>query len=295
MKLENNKQYYLSDFVKKLKESRQEFSPVRGEGVESEDKKNNGKAVEDILDKTKKYDGGLKKEKKRENPRDGKDYNKTTLDVNFRYEPSDEYKKRVKSQTKGFPSYNNEKNSKIKEENGGLDFSGNEEFYDNIKNKAIGVAKKSQELKHAGLKSHNLPKENFKDNTLFKENKMKRLHFKKTVFLNETEMIKKIPDDMKINGNKFLMKDAADNEYMVECVEDNFVKGYIHTNVVGYRNNAKLNETFERMKSLAAYKSENAPTKFNENETVGKMLSESKKMFNVEATPKDKFLKTLVE
>ena len=238
--LQEKKVYTLSEFCRVLKES-QEFKARKGENVESEDKKNNEKAVNDILKQGKEFDGGLSDEKKKENPRDITDYNKTTLDNDFGYEPSKEYKDRVKAQVHGFPSVENEKNSKIKEENNSLDFEGNEDFYEQNAEKRKEVADARQSDKHAGLKSHNLPKETFKDNTLYtnESKKMKRLNFSKTVFLNEAEMIKKIPDDMKIDGNKFYMKDAVGNEYLVECVKDQVINDIIHTKVVDYKNKLK--------------------------------------------------------
>lgn len=299
--LQENKVYTLSEFCKILKES-QEFKAKKGANVESEDKKNNEKAVNDILKQSKKFDGGLTDKGKRENPREMTDYNKTTLDNDFAYEPSKEYKDRVKAQVHGFPSVENEKNSKIKEENEGLDFEGNEDFYDEQAKKRKEVADARETDKHAGLKSHNLPKETFKDNTLYtnESKKMKRLHFKKTVFLDESHMINKIPDDMKIEGNKFYMKDSIGNEYLVECVRDTFVKDLMHTRVLEYKNQDKMNEKFERMKQLYGYKSSDTTTSkgesIDENRMVGKMLSEAKdKLFNKKENQQETFFQTLVE
>ena len=297
--LQEKKVYTLSEFCRVLKES-QEFKARKGENVEKEDKKNNEKAVNDILKQGKKFDGGLSDEKKKENPRDITDYNKTTLDNDFAYEPSKEYKDRVKAQVHGFPSVANEKNSKIKEENDSLDFEGNEDFYEQNAEKRKEVADARQTDKHAGLKSHNLPKETFKDNTLYtnESKKMKRLNFSKTVFLNESEMMKKIPDDMKIDGNKFYMKDAVGNEYLVECVKDKAIQDLIHTKVIDYKNKEKINETFKRMKELYGYKSSTGiqnSGKF-ENGMVGKMISESKeKLIIKNEGPKERFFKTLIE
>ena len=297
--LQEKKVYTLSEFCRVLKES-QEFKARKGKNVESEDKKNNEKAVNDILKQGKEFDGGLSDEKKKENPRDITDYNKTTLDNDFAYEPSKEYKDRVKAQVHGFPSVENEKNSKIEEENDSLDFEGNKDFYEQNAEKRKKVADARQTDKHAGLKSHNLPKETFKDNTLYtnESRKMKRLNFSKTVFLNEAEMMKKIPDDMKIDGNKFYMKDAVGNEYLVECVKDKAINDIIHTKVVDYKNKEKIDETFKRMKELYGYKSSTGTQnsgKF-ENGMVGKMISESKeKLFIKNEDSKERFFKTLIE
>lgn len=304
--LEKNKVYNLSEFCKVLRESqqtKQEFKAKKGEGVEKENKKNNGE-VEKILKQTKEYDGGVQdKEKKKEDPRDTYDFNKTTLDVDFDFEPNDAYKEKVKAEVEGKFSAKNAKNTDIEKENKGLDFEGNKKFYKDRAEIAQKRGERRHALKTSGLQSRELAKDKdfdkeFKDKTLFKQNeskKMKRLHFNKTVFLNEEHMLKKIPDDMKINGNKFYMKDSVGNEYLVECVKDKVIDDVIHTNVIDYVNKEKLNETFKRMKELYDYKSSNERTNVNENKMVGKMISESKdKLISKTEDPKDRFFKTLV-
>ena len=193
-----SKRYTFSELNNILMESHNEFNPRIGDKVENEDKKNNEKAVDDIMKQSKEFDGGITDKKKNTNKEDVQDFNKTTLDVNFASEPDDAYKERVKAQVHGFPSVENEKNSKIKEENKSLDFDGNADFYDTQKKKSEKVNAMQTDIRHAGLKARELPKENFENDTLFKENKaMKRLHFKNTVFLSEAQMLKKVPEEFK--------------------------------------------------------------------------------------------------
>lgn len=299
--LEKNKVYTLSEMCKILRES-QEFKPKRGKNVESEDKKNNEKAVSDILKKTKEYDGGVKNLKKRENPRDAVDFNKTTLEVDFANEPSKDYKERVKAQVHGFTSADNEKNSKIEKDNEGLDFKGNKNFYKEREEVSKTRSDRRHALKTSGLQSKELAKDEdfdkeFKDKTVFENKKMKRLHFSKTVFLDESHMMKKIPDDMKVDGNKFYMKDSVGNEYLVECVKDDVINSLVHTKVLKYENKEKINEELNRMKALYGYKSSQTAQKssVNEDQMVSKMLTESKNKITVKTEdPKDRFFKTLV-
>jgi hypothetical protein len=301
--LEKNRYYNLSEFCKVLRES-QEFKAKKGESVDSENKKNNGKAVNDILTKTKEYDGGIQNNPKREDPRDTDDFNKTTLDLDFDYEPNDAYKAKVKAEVEGKFSAKNAKETDIEKENKGLDFEGNKKFYKDRAEIAQKRGERRHALKTSGLQSRELAKnkdfdKEFKDKTLFKQNesKMKRLHFNKTVFLNEEHMLKKIPDDMKTDGNKFYMKDSVGNEYLIECVRDKVLKDIVHTNIVDYTNKEKINETFQRMKELYDFKaSDNKQNSGKyENKLVGKMISESKeKLFNKSEDPKDKFFKTLI-
>lgn len=281
--LENNKKYTLSEFCRILKES-QEFKAKKGKNVDREDKKNNDKSVNDILKQTKEYDGGFHNKTKREDPRNADDFNKTTIENDYTIEPNEEYKARVKAQVHGFNSEENEKNSKIEKENKGVDFEGNKKFFKEREEVAKKRSNRKEALKKSGLQSKELAKdkefdEEFKDKTIFNENKkMKRLHFNKTVFLNESEMLNKIPNDMKVDGNKFLMKDSAGNEYLVECVKDKAINDIIHTNVLDYKNKEKFNEELNRIKELYEYKASNNvqnDSKY-ENNMVSKMLSESK-------------------
>ncbi len=302
--LEKNKVYNLSEFCKVLRES-QEFKAKKGETVDSEDKKN-GKAVEDILKQTKEYDGGIQdKAQKREDPQDtDTEYTRgDMLHYRYRFEPNEKHKADVEAQVDGFASDVNKKNSKIKDENKGLDFEGNEKYHEDSEKDFKKMSDRNYAERASGLKTREKIKidkdfdDALKDKGIFKENKMKRLHFSKTVFLNEEQMIKKIPDDMKVDGNKFYMKDSVGNEYLIECVKDNVVDDVIHTKVVDYRNKEKLDETFKRMKELYGYKSTNNEQNSGkyENGMVGKMLSESKeKLVTKTEDSKDRFFKTLV-
>lgn len=237
-------------------ESHNEFNPRIGDKVESEDKKNNGKAVDDIMKQSKEFDGGITHdEKKNTNKEDVVDFNKTTLDVNFASEPGDAYKERVKAQVHGFPSADNEKNSKIKEDNESLDFDGNEEFYKEQSKKAKEVSDTQADIRHAGLKAHNLPKEKFENDTLFKENRtMKRLHFKNTVFLSEAQMLKKVPEEFKSTDGRFIMKDASGTEYLVECAV-NKTFNVPKLTVINKTNKEQINEQLNRMQELFDYNS----------------------------------------
>ena len=250
-----SKRYTFGELNRILMESHNEFNPKIGDKVESEDKKNNEKAVDDIMKQSKEFDGGITDKKKNTNKEDIQDFNKTTLDVEFASEPGEAYRERVKAQVHGFPSADNEKNSKIKEDNKSLDFDGNEKFYDAQKKKSEEINDKEAELKHAGLKARELPKEDFKNDTLFKENKtMKRLHFKNTVFLSEAQMLKKVPEEYRTSDGRFIMKDASGTEYLVEC---SYNKEFNHgkLTVVNKTNKEQINEQLDRMRELFDYNS----------------------------------------
>ena len=247
-----NKIYTLSELKEAIIKESNDTKPIIGKGVIKDDVKNNVKAVKDIMKQTKDYND-VPSSKRNTSPEIGKDLNKTTMDMEFAYEPDKAYKERVMAQVKGFPSVDNEKNTSAKD-NDSLDFEGNKDFYDGIKKRSKETNDFKSIYKHAGLKTHNLPKETTKIKTAFQENKtMKRLVFNNTVFLNEENVKKRIPEDYKTDNNKFLMKDSIGNEYIVECKKDKEIN-YINTNIRLIKASPKIvNEELSRIKSLSSY------------------------------------------
>ena len=103
----------------------------------------------------------------------------------------------------------------------------------------------------------------FKQNNVIKENRnLKTVLFKKTQFINENHMITKIPDDFKVNGTSFNMKDKVGNEYLVEWKNNK-------ANVINHINKQDMNEEMKRMKQLMGYKTSDSKTtsidRLNEN------------------------------
>ena len=118
------KKYTFGELMEVLKESSDRSKPIVGKNVWKDNSQNNVKAVKDIMKQTEEYND-VETKKRDTNPENIKDLNKSTLDVKFSYEPSKEYKERVKAQVHGFPSVQNEKDSKIETENKSVDFEGN--------------------------------------------------------------------------------------------------------------------------------------------------------------------------
>lgn len=261
-----------------IKESQQEFKAKIGNGVESGNKTNNGKAYSDAKKRAKDFDGGLSDEvgeKKAEYKKE--DFNKTLMD----YTPDNvtpEYKKRVK---KEFVNGDKE----------------NEKIYKEFKKSGEEQQKNEKELKKSGLQAREWPDEVFdKDNMYesrdgfdmrkmlnslnekttrkqFNESHVKTVLFKKTEFLNEAHMISRIPDDFKKNGTSFKMKDKNGSEYLVEWDNNK-------ANIIEHTNKKGMDESISRMKELFDYSPSDTKTNYsdrlNENddkfqETLNKM------------------------
>lgn len=241
--------YSVGELKRIIKESKNEFDAKLGPNVMSDNKRNNEKSYKDAEKAAKDYDGGLTDEKKGELP-PKIDGNRTTLDYNPRTEPSKEFKDKVEAQAKGFTS-------KLEEENG-IEKVGEFDKEGKIFKNFTDAADKANEVKHelatSGIQGHNLKDENKKKNTMYENAapKAKRLRFKNTKFLNESQMLSRIPEEYKVDGQRIYMKDAADNEYLVECVKSE-TTGIIETNVLSYSNERLLSEQLDRVNQLFNY------------------------------------------
>jgi hypothetical protein len=175
--------------------------------------------------------------------------NKNMLDLQFDNDPGKLYKDRVKKQVTGEDSEFGNKSDESTNNNV------NKMFYDAAKKATAGVIKKREELENGGLTGKYIPVD--KKNTPFKENselKIKKLHFKNTKFLSEKHMFSLIPEDYKIDGNVFVMRDKMNEDYFIKWGVNEKTK--ISEGIISkHENKAKTNEEFNRMKDLYSYKS----------------------------------------
>lgn len=241
--------YKVGDLKRIIAESAQEFNPVLGPGVKSDNKSNNEKSYKDAEKAAKDFDGGLKNEKKGELP-PKEDYNRTTLDYNPRTEVSKEQKDNWEAQAKGYTS-------KLEEENGiekgGAEFDNDGKIVDQFKKASEKINKEKNAIAKSGIQGHNL---DIKEKNTMLENKKpvaKRLTFKHTRFLNEAQMLSRIPEEYKRDGQVIYMNDVAGNEYVVECAKSE-TTGFIETNVVSHKNDKLMNEQVSRIQELFDYK-----------------------------------------
>jgi hypothetical protein len=82
---------------------------------------------------------------------------------------------------------------------------------------------------------------------------MKRINFRKDRFKCEEHMASLIPEHYKVQGNRFYMKDAADNEYLVEWNE----KEKNRVLVLEHKNERENAEQMAKIKHLYEYDSRN--------------------------------------
>lgn len=264
--------------VKELKriiaESSTEFKAKIGPNVEADNKKNNEKSYKDSEKRAKDYDGGLaKKEKKELQPKE--DYNRTTLDYNPIVEPDKDTKERIQAQAEGYTS-------KLEKDNGIEkvgDFDGNKAIAKQFKDQAEKIADEKAEMAHTGLQARMRDKDDFKKPNLCESKPgAKRLRFKHTRFLNENQVLTRIPEQYKVNGQVIYMCDKADNEYIVECVMSE-KSGIIETNIISHTNKTEMNEQMNRIQELMGFKTNTNDryNQINENKEFGDILNTARK------------------
>lgn len=258
MKLEEY--YSVSELLQLNEESaKNEFKPKFGNGAK---RSSNDKDVKDVIKNANSLNKGVGEKEQPKKPKvEFTDYNKTTLDVNFEYEPDDSWKSRVKAQVHGYPSEQNEKENDYAES---LGFDGNKKFYDDRKEMSNDRNELDTQERESGLKARVKDKTDYSNKDSFKESKqIKRLKFKNTIFLSEKHLLSKVPDDYRFDENKFYMQDQTGTDYLVECKADPF--GYIHMDVTNKFNKSSINEELEKMRRLADYSYKDDNVKIDKN------------------------------
>ena len=252
-----------------------EFKPVVF-GVD-DTKKTNEKAYSDIKKETEKYDGGLtKKDSKKLGGGISATDNKGMHDLVYD-NISKPFKDRIKSQMKGYVSKDAEDKHK-NDEFGNATFDKDENIYNAAKEHAKAVKQGKDTAAEIGLTGRELNKNDIEKNTetMEESKKIKMLSFKNTKFLSEGHLMTMIPDEFKVEGKRFIMRDGADNQYLVEWTAK-------EPNVTKKLNMTLVNEQKERMKQLWGYKSAEAKTstsnfRIQENNEFTDMVRKARKL-----------------
>lgn len=261
---------------KSVLEAKNEFEPVFGKNVPQDNKKINSQAYSDIEKETGAYDGGLGsyKSKKGEALTPANNRGMSDLDYDSISKP---FKDKVKAQLKGYPSVENEKLHEKDEAFGNAYYDSNNLSKD-IADHAKEAKKEKDKSKTDGLVSSKYKDETEKNSdTMFESKKISKIQFKHTQFLSEGHMLSKVPDEFKVEGKKFIMRDTADNEYLVEWTDKK-------PNVTKRLNKTLVNEEMNRIKSLYGYKSRdyftttNPTSRVNENKEFSDMINKARQL-----------------
>lgn len=266
--------YTINELRQLINESSSDFKAKVADGINSSNKKENEKTYKDAKQKVKSFDGGGDEMKPERKTYDKVDGNKTTLDYAIDGELSDKQKNTIKAQAEGYTS--------TLEKNNGIEKTGefSDASYKQFKKAGNEMSKNKVDAKKAGLTARELPKSAFEKENLYKESKkISVLNFKNTIFLNESHMISRIPDDYKTEGNRFKLKDAESNEFIVEWKEG-------EANILSYENKKKLNESIEKFHKLIGYNSKDvfknstSKSRLNEGNEFNNILKKSRELIN---------------
>ncbi len=264
----------LKRVVREAVEAKNEFEPVFGKNVPKDNKKINDEAYKSIKKETEAYDGGLGAERKKGNSvTPANNRGMSDLDYDSISKP---FKDRVKAQIKGYPSVENEKLHK--NEPFGNSYYDSNNLSKDIADHAKESKKEKDRSKTDGLVSSKYKKETEENSdTMFESKKISKLQFKHTQFLSEGHMLSKVPDEYKVEGKRFIMKDTADNEYLVEWTAK-------QPNVTKKLNKTQVNEEMNRIKALYGYKSKdyftttNPQSRMNENKEFSDMINKARQL-----------------
>lgn len=257
--------YTVGELRKLVREgAKNEFQPKYGIGVRDGNKKVNGKAYSDMKKETNSYNGGIKKNVSKSTPDD----NKGMSDLEYDNTPD---KERLAAQLKGYVSAEAEKLHK-NDPYGNADFGNDDDVKDRAK-KAKKFKQGRDTASEIGLTGRELNKKDIEANsdTMFESKKIRKLTFKNTEFLTEGHMMSKIPDELKEEGKRFIMRDSASNEYLVEWHTDK-------PEVTKRVNKIKVAEETDRIKALYGYnysdiqKKTTPQSRLNEDKEVSQML-----------------------
>lgn len=251
-----------------------EYKPVVF-GME-DTKRTNEKAYSDIKKETEKYDGGLSNNKKKLGGGISATDNKGMHDLAFD-NISKPFKDKVRSQMKGYVSKDAEEKHK-NDAFGNATFDKDENIYDAAREHAKAVKQGKDTAAEIGLTGRELNKNDIEKNTetMEESKKIKMLSFKNTKFISEGHMRTMIPDEYKVEGKKFIMRDSANNQYLVEWTAK-------EPNVTKKLNMALVNEQKDRIKQLWGYKSAEANTstssfRIQEDKEFSDMVQKARKL-----------------
>lgn len=252
--------YKIGDLRSAIRESVNEFKPMKGKGVDKENKTNNDKTYSDAKKRAKSYDGGAraKNNKLSEYPNIP---NKGMQDLQYDGKIPSAFKKNVMSQMRGYTSSQDEKLNK--------DNSPHVERNEipKMKERAQQFKKNRDTQTMLGLTGREMNKKEVEQlrDTVF-ESKANRYKFK-TQFLNEEHMLVKLPDECKREGKKSIMEDVNGTTYYVVW----------HKDKPEVLNKTKVNEEAGKIMDLMSYKAEDVHTtntiRMNENAMVENMMN----------------------
>lgn len=258
-----------AQFINEVTKLKNEFTPVLGNNVQKENKKNSEEGVNTILKQVKNYNPSTPNTKT--NAEINKNKNLNLMDLRYDTEPDKEWKER----TKQMATVGTEKDLADS-----CDVDGNKRFYQDREKISDEKIDKEAKKKDFMADINVWAKKEKEKRAFMKECKpSKRLKFKATKFLSEQHLLSRVPESYKTDGNKFYMQDMTGTDYLIECTVDPW--GYKHLEIVDKSNKGLIKEKFNRIKELMNYSNDrgnNVELDSNGVEEISLMLNKIRKL-----------------
>ena len=256
--------YRFGDLREKLRESSSEFKPKFGDGVEETEKAQQKKAYQDMKKETEDYNKGIGSPGGDNTSQSvNAQVNMGMSDIQYDTDPGETFKANAKAGYEGYTSELDKENHKDED-------LGNASRNKNLAKALVDKAKQTKKEKDELSDSGQITK--FQDKHLHdavvESKKTSILKFKHVQFISENHMISHIPDEYKVDGNRFYMRDCVGTKYLVEWHEKPYVEKQL--------NESMVKSEMDRIKDLFNYSSKNSKTTnsvmMNENKCVEDML-----------------------
>ena len=256
--------YRFGDLRESLRESTSEFKPKFGDGVESAEKAQNRKAYQDIKKEVDSYNKGIESPKGTNKSESiNAQVNMGMSDIQYDNDENKTFNDNVKAGYEGYTSALDKKNHKD-EELGNA--SRNTEMAKALVDKAKQTKKEKDVYSDSG-KITSFPDKHL-HNSVVESKKTNLLKFKHVQFISESHMLSHVPDEYKVDSNRFYMQDCKGNKYLVEWHDKPSVEKML--------NESKSKNEMDRIKQLFSYNGKETSTnnhiRMNEGKEVEDML-----------------------
>lgn len=237
------RQYSVKELRQVIRETKEkgEFKPVMGKGVEEGDKENSKEFYKSSAKLAKDAEKGIK-----DTPNNDVNYPEYTrgIETLLPQRVSKEQAENIEAQIEGYFSAADKK-AHSADTRGNIDYSAGKKLVKAMKQMADNEKKSKDTAASIGITGEKTGADPDARHTMFKEERIPTLKFKNLKFICESHMLSKIPDSYKVEGKRFNMKDAYNNEYLVEWHTDDDTK---------VLNKTQINEQQDRIKQLFGYK-----------------------------------------
>ena len=251
--------YTIGELKRRINESAKvinTFEPVLGNNMRRKDMDSlhQGKRLDTLSSKSK--DGKISNQGSYVNGEHSMSdtLNKTNADLKYDSPVSQSYSDKVLANLEGYTTADEKKRREGEVDKDGYYGNGyykkdNDAYIQKTKEKARKNKESRTDMTMAGLTGRMLDRNKVDAlrSTAFNESKTPRFTFKRTQFINEGHMRTLIPENVKKDGCRFIMKDSVNDTYLLEWAGSD-------AQVIKHEFKQMFNEETDRIKNLMGFK-----------------------------------------